>query len=216
LQKDRDGKISVEQLAKIDASKISLLQDPNLELKIRLGEEVLADRQREEEEFEFKKKTGDVFETIFHQLINSDHRLAIQKVEGEEDFIVTNLAAGKQFYIELKSIRVAESHINMTHKQAKKAYACPNNYILCVIPNNGEIINHDYFLNNAQFDPMIGSKLSSKIKKALIFEAPENGISVEFEDSLLRSYNKYRYKFAIKRNNCGQDDFDSFKTKLLE
>lgn len=215
LQKDRDGKISVEDLSNIDATKIALLQDPDLELKIRLGEQVLADLQKEKEEFKFKKETGDIFETLFHQLINSDNRLTIQKVEGEEDFIITNPATNKHFYIELKSIRTIENQINMTHKQAKKANAYPDNYFLCIIPNNGELIDQNYFLSNAKFDPTIGVKLSNKIKSALAFEAPETGISVEFEDELLKSYSKYRYKFAIQRNIWGQDSFDVFKTKLF-
>ncbi|AYN03587.1 sacsin N-terminal ATP-binding-like domain-containing protein [Flavobacterium sp. 140616W15] len=215
LQKDRDGKISVEDLSNIDATKIALLQDPDLELKIRLGEQVLADLRKEKEEFKFKKETGDIFETLFHQLINNDNRLIIQKVEGEEDFIITNPANDKRFYIELKSIRTTENQINMTHKQAKKANAHPDNYFLCIIPNNGEHIDQNYFLNNAKFDQTIGLKLSNKIKEALAFEAPEVGISVEFEDALLSSYSKYRYKFAIQRNIWGQDNFDVFKTKLL-
>jgi hypothetical protein len=215
LQKDRDGKISVEDLSNIDASKIALLQDPDLELKIKLGEQVLADLQKEKEEFKFKKETGNIFEALFHQLINSDNRLTIQKVEGEEDFIITNPLTQKHFYIELKSIRTTENQINMTHKQAKKANAYPDNYFLCIIPNNGEHIDQNYFLNNAKFDPTIGVKLSNKIKAALAFEAPETGISVEFEDALLSSYSKYRYKFSIQRNIWGQDNFDTFKSKLF-
>ncbi len=215
LQKDRDGKISVEDLSNIDASKIALLQDPDLELKIRLGEQVLADIQKEKEEFKFKKATGDIFETLFHQLINSDNRLTIQKVEGEEDFIITNPATNKHFYIELKSIRTTENQINMTHKQAKKANAYPDNYFLCIIPNNGETIDQSYFLSNSKFDPKIGIKLSNKIKAALAFEAPETGIRVEFEDALLSSYSKYRYKFAIERNLWGQDNFEIFKENLF-
>ena len=215
LQKDRDGQLSVEDLSNIDSTKIALLQDPNLELKIRLGEQVLADMQREKEEFKFKKETGDIFEALFSQLINSDNRLTIQKVEGEEDFIITNPATQKTFYIELKSIKATENQINMTHKQAKKANAYPDNYFLCIIPNNGQHIDQNYFLNNAKFDPTIGVKLSNKIKAALVFEAPETGISVEFEDALLSSYNKYRYKFAIQSNIWGQDNFDTFKAKLF-
>jgi len=215
LQKDRDGKISVEDLSNIDASKIALLQDPDLELKILLGEQVLADIQKEKEEFKFKKATGDIFETLFHQLINSDNRLTIQKVEGEEDFIITNPATNKHFYIELKSIRTTENQINMTHKQAKKANAYPDNYFLCIIPNNGETIDQSYFLSNSKFDSKIGIKLSNKIKAALAFEAPEFGISVEFEDALLSSYSKYRYKFAIQRNLWGQENFEVFKENLF-
>jgi hypothetical protein len=215
LQKDRDGKISVEDLSNIDASKIALLQDPDLELKILLGEQVLADIQKEKEEFKFKKATGDIFETLFHQLINSVNRLTIQKVEGEEDFIITNPATNKHFYIELKSIRTTENQINMTHKQAKKANAYPDNYFLCIIPNSGETIDQSYFLSNSKFDSKIGIKLSNKIKAALAFEAPEFGISVEFEDALLSSYSKYRYKFAIQRNLWGQDNFEVFKENLF-
>lgn len=215
LQKDRDGQISVEDLSNIDSTKIALLQDPNLELKVRLGEQVLLDMQKEKAEFKFKKETGDIFEKLFHELINEDNRLEIKKVEGEEDFIITNPLTQSQFYIELKSIRSTEDQINMTHKQAKKANAYPNNYFLCVIPNNGQQIDQNYFLSNAKFDPIIGVKLSNKINAALSFEAPETGITVEFEDELLKSYSKYRYKFSIQRDIWGQDTFDVFKSKLF-
>ena len=215
LQKDRDGEISVEQLTNLDANKIALLQDPDLELKIRLGEQVLEDMLKEKEEFEFKKKTGDIFETLFQQLINQDNRLTIQKVEGEEDFIITNPSTNKVFYIELKSIRATEERINMTHRQAKKAFAYPDNYILCIIPNNGQLIDQDYVLANSKFDTSIGQKLANKVKAAIAFEAPETGISVEFEDALLGHYSKYRYKFSIQRNIWGQDNFQTFKTRLF-
>ena len=80
---------------------------------------------------------------------------------------------------------------------------------------NGQQIDQNYFLTNAKFDSTIGVKLSNKIKAALVFEAPETGIAVEFEDALLSSYNKYRYKFAIQRHIWGQDNFDTFKAKLF-
>lgn len=212
---DRDGKLNVEaQIALLNDPRIHLLNDPDLELKVKLGEQVLADQQLEKEEFEFKKKTGDIFETLFHQLINSDNRYTIVKVEGEEDFIITNIATKREFYIELKSIRQTEKKIQMTHKQAKKANSYPSSYFLCIIPNNGSVIDEAYFKDNARFDATIGIKLSNKVKAALLFEAPEHGISVEFEDNLLRSYNKYRYKFTIEHLLWGQDNFDDFKTKL--
>jgi len=216
LQKDRDGEISVEQLSAINSSNIALLQDPDLELKVRLGEQVLLDQHKEREEFIFKKKVGDVFENVFKQLINQDAKLQISKVEGEEDFIIVNNNTQKKFYIELKSINIAEDRVSMTHKQAKKAAAYPGDYILCIIPNNGESIDEQYFTTNAKFDKTIGNKLARKVAEALTFEAPDIGISVEFEDLLLNSYSKYRYKFFIQQSIWGQDNFDSFKEKLLE
>lgn len=216
LQRDRDGEISVEQLSAIKSSNIALLQDPDLELKVRLGEQVLLDQHKEREEFIFKKKAGDVFENVFKQLINQDARLQISKVEGEEDFIIVNNNTQKKFYIELKSINIAEDRVSMTHKQAKKAAAYPGDYILCIIPNNGESIDEQYFITSAKFDKMIGNKLARKVAEALTFEAPDTGISVEFEDLLLKSYSKYRYKFLIQQSIWGQDNFDSFKEKLLE
>ncbi len=88
---NRDGKLSVdEQIAVLNNPLIHLLKDPDLELKVRLGEQVLADAQQEMEEFEFKKKTGDIFETLFLQIVNADNRFTIVKVEGEEDFNITN------------------------------------------------------------------------------------------------------------------------------
>lgn len=212
---DRDGKLNVdEQIALLKDPRIHLLNDPDLELKVKLGEQVLADQQREQEEFEFKKKTGDIFETLFHQLVNADNRFTIIKVEGEEDFIITNISTGNKFYIELKSIRNGEQQIQMTHKQAKKANEYPSSYFLCIIPNNGNVIDETYFRANAKFDGTIGIKLSNKVKAALTFENPEPGIIVEFEDELLRSYSKYRYKFLIDHSLWGQDSIETFITRL--
>jgi hypothetical protein len=212
---NRDGKLSVdEQIAVLNNPLIHLLKDPDLELKVRLGEQVLADAQQEKEEFEFKKKTGDIFETLFHQIVNADNRFTIVKVEGEEDFIITNNSTGNKFYIELKSIRNGAQQIQMTHKQAKKANQYPSSYFLCIIPNNSTLIDESYFKSNAKFDGTIGMKLSNKVKAALTFEAPETGINVEFEDDLLSYYSKYRYKFTVQHTLWGQDDFTTFISRL--
>jgi Domain of unknown function (DUF3883) len=212
---NRDGKLSVDkQIEVLKDPRIHLLGDPDLELKVRLGEQVLADLKQEKEEFIFKKQTGDIFEALFKQLINADNRFSIAKVEGEEDFIITNISSGNKFYIELKSIKNNVQSIQMTHKQAKKANEFPSSYFLCIIPNDGNVIDETYFKNNAKFDGTIGAKLANKVQAALTFEAPETGISVEFEDDLLRSYSKYRYKFTIQHLLWGQDNFDTFKTRL--
>jgi hypothetical protein len=212
LQKDRSGELSLEQQFGIlnDPQKIKLLTDPDLELKISLGEEVLEDRKKEQEEFEFKKKAGDIFENVFRSLINGDDRFSITKVEGEQDFIVTNSSNNKKFYIELKSVRSGVDQIQMTHKQAKKANENSENYFLCIIPNNGSDIDENYFQANALFDGAIGKKLSNKITEALAFEAADNGIEVIFEDALLAYYNKYRYKFHLPYRTWQQDNFETF------
>lgn len=215
LRKDRDGEISVEELVNVNPAKLALLNDPNLELKLRLGEQAMEEIQKEKEEFEFKKQTGDLFEQTFHQIINSDNRFEIEKVEGEEDFIITNKVNSKKYYIELKSVKSEETKIQMTHKQAKKAHKFPSNYFLCFVPNNGAVIDEHYFKSNARFDGKIGDKLSNKVNKALIFETPENGIAVEFEDSLLKQYKKYRYKFIIEREVLSQESLDNFKNIIL-
>ncbi|MDP1880798.1 MAG: DUF3883 domain-containing protein [Parachlamydiaceae bacterium] len=218
LQKDRSGELSLEQQFGIlnDPQKIKLLTDPDLELKITLGEEVLADRKKEQDEFEFKKKTGDVFESAFRSIIKEDDRFSITTVEGEQDFIVTNNSSNKKFYIELKSVRSGVEYIQMTHKQAKKASEHSESYFLCIIPNDGTDIDEDYFKLNALFDGTIGKKLSKKITEAIAFEASENGIMVEFEDNLLAYYNKYRYKFQIPYTTWKQDKFETFINQIAE
>jgi len=216
LKKDREGDLSLDILENLNADKIALLNDPDLELKIQLGEQALEEMSKEKEEFEFKKKTGKIFEDLFQQIINSDNRFGIQKVEGEEDFIITKRSNSQKYYIELKSIKPRESKVQMTHKQAKKAYKFPSNYFLCFIPNNGGIIDENYFRSHAHFDGNIGKKLKNKVNKALTFEAPENGIAVEFEDALLQQYKKYRYKFLIESNKLEQDNIDTFKQRLLQ
>ncbi|MDN5201189.1 DUF3883 domain-containing protein [Fulvivirgaceae bacterium BMA10] len=214
LRKDREGEISVEDLANLDPSKVAMLNDPNLELKLRLGEQALKEIQKEKEEFEFKKQTGDLFEKLFQQIINTDNRFDIQKVDGEQDFIVTRLMDSKEFYIEMKSIKPEEHKIQMTHKQAKKAYQFPTNYFLCFVPNNGSQIDDMYFKNYARFDGSIGKKLTDKITKALAFESSENGVTVEFEDAFLQQYRKYRYKFLIEKRILEQETFETFKNRI--
>jgi len=215
IEKDRKGEITFEMQSSIlnDPEKIALLNDPDLELKVRLGEQVIADRIKERTEFEFKKKTGDIFESIFKKIIETKENLSIDKVEGEEDFIINN-SVNVKFYIELKSIKEGEQQIQMTHKQAKKAHSFPNNYFLCIIPNNGQAIDENYFKSKALFDNTIGNKLQKKVNDAIVFEAPETGISVEFEDNLLQTYSKYRYKFNIQHTLWGQLGFDSFLDKI--
>lgn len=214
LQKDRDGELSVEQLSALDSKKIAILNDPNLELKVSLGEQVLQDMAQQQEEFTFKKKTGDLFEKMFHQIINADGRFGIAKVEGEEDFIITNKTSGQEYYVELKSVSVEENKVEMTHRQAKKAFTHPENYFLCIIPNSGEDIDEIYFRENAVFDSAIGVKLSHKVGEALAFEAPLPGLSVHFEDTLLSSFHKYRYKFAIDHSLWGSDKIETFTTRI--
>jgi hypothetical protein len=215
LKKDREGDLSLDILENLTEDKIALLNDPDLELKIQLGEQALEETRKEEEEFEFKKKTGYLFEKLFQQIINADNRFEIHKVEGEEDFIITKTSNSEQFYIELKSIRPDEQQVQMTHKQAKKAHRFPSNYFLCFIPNNGSTIDENYFKSNARFDGKIGVKLTDKVNKALTFEASENGVSVEFEDALLQQYKKYRYKFLINLEQLEQETIETFKGRLL-
>lgn len=214
LRKDREGEISVEDLANLDPSKVALLNDPNLELKLRLGEQALEEIQKEKEEFEFKKHAGDLFEKLFQEIINADNRLEIEKVDGEQDFIITRRIDSKKFYVEMKSINPDERKVQMTHKQAKKAYQFPTNYFLCFIPNNGSQIDEPYFRTNAKFDGNIGIKLTEKVTKALAFESSEDGVAVEFEDALLQQYKKYRYKFIIERGILEQETFEVFKNRI--
>ncbi len=215
LQNDRDGLISVEELSNLNASQIALLQDPDLALKVQLGEQVLADKNKQQIEFLVRKKVGDIFEKLFKQLINRDERFGIKKVEGEEDFLVTNISSGRVFYIEIKSIKLGESHIQMTHKQVKKAYSYHRDYILCVVPNDGSDIDEAYFLQYALFDNLIGVKLTNKVTQAIAFKSDEVGLKVEFEDEFLAVYSKYRYKISIENSIWGNSNFELFKLELL-
>ena len=203
LQRDRNGDLPLEKL-----------NNPNLALIIELGEQVFADMQKEKADFEFRKNVGNIFETLFNNLMNTDNRFSVQKVDGEQDFIITNKLTNKQFYVEMKSIRENDTKVQMTPNQAKKANNYPNNYFLCVVVNNGGQIDESYFTNNAKFDNEIGNKLRSKLLSAQTFETPENGIEIEFEDSFLYSFSKYRYKFNVNRQILGGLNFETFKNLL--
>lgn len=209
MQLDREGKIPLERQKQI-------LSDPDLELKIKLGEEVLVERRRKQIEFERNRSSGKVFEDLFQRILNQYPYLKIQKVDGEQDYIITNTLKqiNNVFYIEMKSINSTETKIELTPPQAKKATKYKDNYYLCIVPHNGQLMDEVQFTNNAKFDGSIGLKLLKKIELIEEFEKVSNGINVYFEDSILRQYNKYRYKFEVQKAIWGNENFNGFIERI--
>lgn len=209
MQLDREGKIPLERQKQI-------LGDPDLDFKIKLGEEVLAERQKKQIEFQRNLSSGKVFEDLFQQIMNPFPYLNIQKVDGEQDYIITNTLKqiNNIFYIEMKSINSSETKIELTPPQAKKASKYRDNYFLCIVPHNGHVIDEGQFRNNARFDGSIGLKLLDKINLIEEFEKVSNGINVYFEDAILGQYNKYRYKFEVQKTIWGNENFNGFIERI--
>ncbi|MEO8664749.1 MAG: DUF3883 domain-containing protein [Ignavibacteria bacterium] len=202
LELDRNKVISLER-------QVAILSDPELETKLFIGEIIL----RNKKEFEERARRGKLFEDYFHLLMAQDNRYSTEKKDGEQDFIVTNIATSHKYFVEIKSIGALENEIRMTEKQVKKAKQNPDNYFLCVIQETDNP-TEEYFRMNAKFNGEIGKKLFSKVSKAEEFETPEPELEVEFEDELLQSYQRYRYKFRIGQLLWGQENFDTFKSRL--
>jgi len=202
LELDRNKEISLER-------QVEILSDPELEEKLYVGKKVL-DKQRR---FNENAAIGKEYEILFHSIMLQDERYLTEKVEGEQDFMITSKATRKKYFVEIKSVSNSATEIQMTERQVKKAKQFPENYFLCVIRITDNPTD-DYFKSNASFNGEIGKRLFSKVTKAEEFETPEQELTVEFEDELLEQFQMYRYKFSIGQLLWGQDNLDSFKSKL--
>lgn len=202
LELDRSNTVTLER-------QVEILSDPELELKLHIGKSVL-DKQRK---FREKALQGKIYENLFKALMSQDDRYVTDKIEGEQDFVITNKVTSNKYFVEIKSVGNSETEIRMTERQVKKAKQFPSNYFLCVIRAT-ENPTEEYFKLNASFNGDIGNQLFSKVSKAEEFETPEAELTVEFEDELLHQFQMYRYKFSIGKNLWGQQNFDKFILQL--
>ena len=202
LELDRNNVVSLER-------QVEILSDPELEEKLNIGKNVL-DKQRK---FREKALQGQIYENLFHSIMSQEDRYTTEKIEGEQDFVITNKATSNKYFVEIKSVGNSETEIRMTERQVKKAKQFPANYFLCVIQATDNP-TEEYFKSNASFNGDIGNRLFSKVSKAEEFETPEPELTVEFEDELLGQFQMYRYKFCIGQQFWGEENFDSFKSKL--
>lgn len=203
LELDRNNLVSLER-------QVEILSDPELEVKLRIGKNVL-EKQRK---FKENAERGKFYENLFQTLMLQDERYTTEKVEGEQDFVIINKATSNKYFVEIKSVGNSETEIHMTERQVKKAKQFPTNYFLCVIRATDNP-TEQYFKSNALFNGDIGSQLFSKVNKAEDFETPEPALTVEFEDELLGQFQMYRYKFVVGQQLWGQENFDNFKSKLV-
>jgi hypothetical protein len=202
LELDRNKEISLER-------QVEILSDPELDEKLRIGKNVL-DKQRS---FRENAAIGKEYENLFLSIMLQDDRYSTEKVEGEQDFVITSKSTNNKYFVELKSVSNSGTEIHMTERQVKKAKQFPSNYFLCVV-HVTDNPTEEYFKSNASFCGDIGHRLFSKVSKAEEFETPEPELTVEFEDELLRQFQMYRYKFSIGQQLWGKENYDSFKSKL--
>jgi len=202
LELDRNNLVSLER-------QVEILSDPELEEKLLIGNSVLKNQQK----FREKALLGKVYENLFLSIMLQEDKYSTEKVEGEQDFIITNRSTGNKYFVEIKSVGISENNILMTERQVKKAKQFQANYFLCVIRTT-ENPTEEYFKKNAVFNGEIGKDIYSKVVKAEEFERPEQEVIIEFEDVLLRQFQMYRYKFSIGQQLWGQENFISFKLKI--
>jgi hypothetical protein len=204
LELDRDGKVDMARQAEI-------LSDPELEEKLTIGKKVLEKQRR----FRENKRQGEYYEDIFYSIMKKyNQRLDTNKIDGEQDFIITNISSEEDYYVEIKSVGSSETEILLTDRQAKMAKRHPANYFLCVIRITDNP-TEEYFKSNAYFNGNIGNILSSKVTQAEDFESPQSGLTVRFEDEILEQFNMYRYKIGIDFQYWGEQNFNNFISKLL-
>ena len=209
LEKDRNGILSLKRQSEI-------INDPDLEQKLLLGEMVLAQKRQQEEEFKWKKKIGNIFECIFQKAIETDINFIgyrIKKTDGSHDFSITS-PQGQSFFIELKSIYKGKDSVLMYPSQAELAVAVPSKYFLCIIENWGNLNlednevgekDMDLFKELAFFSNSIGVDLSERINLGSRFFQSDSKFSIEFDEN---------YKIKVKRPAWGNMKFDSFAKEI--
>jgi hypothetical protein len=148
----------------------------------------------EQDDFEFKRKIGEVVERAFIEAFKSEnlpYNIYYQGI-GSQDVVITNPINSKSFYIELKSLSPinVDKSINLTLSQARKAVeqVSEGNYVVAVLvrPSNWGLATVDLIKTNLNSQFNIGSLLSSVVEKDKTFEqllSSSGDIDLAFEDT---------------------------------
>ena len=169
-------------------------------------------------EKEFLTNLGTHVENIFAEVFSKQVGLKIEKVFYGQDFIIKINDSNIEYSIEIKS--TTTNSVSMTKLQAKTAVNKPSNYALCVLPKENEIINEDYFIQNALFIINIGELLKGKFEKINQFETSKNNIDNYTDDIHIEFEGNLDTKFKINKNIWSKGlSFSKFveflKTKYL-
>lgn len=179
-----------------DQSYVSILMNNQLtpqKVKSMLGDpEFIKEyekKKEQEEKIQQNMIVGEAVEKAFEEafLGYDGFNLSRQPIgsdyEVECDFphyLLLNSENKQSFLIEIKSARSSE--VKMTITQGAKACEKGENYILCVVPMNDEIITPEMIRSNVRFVTNIAKLLEKRVKKVSEILDLQNKESLNFND----------------------------------
>jgi len=208
IELDRSNKVSLEKQSQI-------LQDEDLDEKLRLGEIFLKIIREKADKDEKNRAIGKHFENLFKELLENENIEFIKK-DGEQDFILfpnTN----SELFIELKSIISTTNSILLTPEQSDKLIKEKENYFLCVIPHSGDIENNDSqkIKKDSRFTNSLHNLLAKKIDQLDTFKVEENGIKGTLPiEEVLSQINEKEFKISIKKDKWSIFGWHEFMDKV--
>lgn len=177
-------------LATLSEIALAIENDPEI-LKI------IARRQQETIEEKERNEIGEVVESILAEVLR-DYGFTAQKTHVGRDLIIS-LDGGFGFDIEVKSTNTG-GFVSMTPTQAQTAVDKQNNYALCVVHKNGQILTKDFVRANAKFVVNIGALVAAKVSSMNNFNNSQWQLFSSNEDIGLLLENSLNYKYKISQN----------------
>lgn len=157
----------IEDLAKINLTAEEMKQFESAAAE--LGTDQLLAKAQEmldaKRQIERWKIIGKAAEIAFEEaVVGLDADFRIENPDRGKDFEL--ILDAKGYSIEIKSVAKGKEDVRMSALQGRTAAKNPTNYALCVMtrPEDGQVVDKEYFINEARFVIDIGYKLSDKIK----------------------------------------------------
>lgn len=178
------------------------------------SEELLEEKQDKE----FKLRIGKDVEDILKDLLSTDlpHYIPQYLGSGPYDFVIKNERNGKEYYLELKSIKESNMEaIKMAISQARHACEYPHRSALCVIrrPSGTGVLTKEFLRKNIICVYQIGTDLRSVVDEADqvsgILRASKS-IKLFIKDAEMKAHLDQKYIDRLGKS------FESLKGKIIE
>jgi hypothetical protein len=207
-------KISESNASIDDLLKLVAISDEVGYSKILKSAEDILDEKRE---FEFKNKIGHSVEELLRELLLVDLPNYEAKFigTGPYDFRITNKANAKEYYLELKSVKEANTDpIKMAISQARHSSKYPERYALCVIkrPAVDMELTKDYLSQNIKCIYQVGTDVKAAVEESLNVDnyiKASKSIKLEIKDPEMKVLLDFEYIKTLGKS------FVSLKEKII-
>lgn len=201
--------------SEIDPVEIERILDVRTKAGKARFDDLVSKLEEEQADFEFKFQIGQTIEETFQKMIENEKLpCIIEKVDGEQDFVLRNSSNGKKYYIEIKSIRPQAEFVRVGFSQARKAANNAESYTLCVVQRNVIETDSEYFISNSRFVSDIGAKIKEVYDRS---EQIMDEISISNPESIQIDFDDPKFKFKVKKSVWVSGlDYNSFILHIIK